>query len=94
MKPVWVGQGAFEFSGEASLGRLLSGLAGFPHTVASPPGFDHFSRRDYLLKITATCSTSFDAGWRVRDNSLVVVHRLRRIWTAQRLTDRLAIASS
>jgi len=31
MKPVRVGRkGAFDFSGEASLGRLLSGLVGFP----------------------------------------------------------------
>ena len=41
MTPVREGRkGAFDFRGEASRGRLLTGLAGFPHTVASPPGFE------------------------------------------------------
>ena len=53
MVPVREGRkGAFD-CGEASLGRLLKGLAGFPHTVASPPGFDHFLSRDYTLEIDA-----------------------------------------
>lgn len=39
MQPVRVGRkGAFDFTGMASLGKLITGLAGFPHTVASPPG--------------------------------------------------------
>ena len=42
MTPVRVGRkGEFDFRGEASLGRLITGLAGFPHTVASPPGFEN-----------------------------------------------------
>jgi site-specific DNA recombinase len=41
MMPVRVGRkGAFDFTGEASLGRLITGLAGFPQAVASPPGFE------------------------------------------------------
>ena len=37
MTPLRVGRkGAFDFRGEASLGRLITGLAGFPRTVASP----------------------------------------------------------
>ena len=41
MEPVRVGRkGAFNFSGEASLGKLITALAGFPQAVASPPGFE------------------------------------------------------
>jgi hypothetical protein len=41
MKPFRVGRkGAFEFSGQASLGRFLASVPGLPQAVASPPGFE------------------------------------------------------
>jgi hypothetical protein len=33
----------YRFSGEASVGRMLSGLSGLPLTVASPGGRDTFN---------------------------------------------------
>jgi hypothetical protein len=43
MTPGRVGRkGTFDFGGEASLGRLLSGVAGLPQAVASPRGTTPF----------------------------------------------------